>query len=477
MRLTRIGSELAMATISALNETSLSELSPALERGDVSSREIVEQCLAAIQARDAKLHAFVKLDAESALALADAADQQRRQGYARGPLHGLPVVLKDLIEVDGEVTTLGSKHFENRRSPYNSATLERLLAAGMIPLGKVHMTEFAFGGWGTNPLMGTPHNPWDLQNPRAPGGSSSGTGVAVAGGLCPAGIGSDTGGSVRIPSAFNGITGLKVTHGRISLHGTGLLSWTLDTIGPMALSVQDCAWMLQALAAPDHRDPTTWHQPLEDFGRLRASVRGMRIAMVEDAQLPSFMASGVVANWREAAKALESAGATIDVVRLPDWFFSLAQCTGRIIASEAYHLHEAYVHDDKAALGDAVRGRILSAEAFKPSDYAAELRQMQQRRQAFSAWFRDYEALLLPTVASVAPVLPIDEASPLPGYLTRPINYLGLCSLAQPSGLSQAMPTSVQWVGKAFDESSILAIGAAYERVCGHHRLRPKRSV
>ena len=145
-----------MATISALNETSLSELSPALERGDVSSREIVEQCLAAIQARDTKLHAFVKLDAESALALADAADQQRRQGYARGPLHGLPVVLKDLIEVDGEVTTLGSKHFENRRSPYNSATLERLLAAGMIPLGKVHMTEFAFGGWGTNPLMGTP---------------------------------------------------------------------------------------------------------------------------------------------------------------------------------------------------------------------------------------------------------------------------------------------------------------------------------
>lgn len=317
-----------MANISALNETSLSELSPALERGDISSREIVEQCLAAIQARDPKLHAFVKLDAESALALADAADQQRRQGYARGPLHGLPVVLKDLIEVDGEVTTLGSKHFENRRSPHNSATLERLLAAGMIPLGKVHMTEFAFGGWGTNPLMGTPHNPWDLQNHRAPGGSSSGTGVAVAGGLCPAGIGSDTGGSVRIPSAFNGITGLKVTHGRISLHGTGLLSWTLDTIGPMALSVQDCAWMLQALAAPDHRDPTTWHQPLEDFGRLRPSVRGMRIAMVEDAQLPSFMASGVVANWREAAKALESAGATIDVVRLPDWFLALRSAPG-----------------------------------------------------------------------------------------------------------------------------------------------------
>jgi aspartyl-tRNA(Asn)/glutamyl-tRNA(Gln) amidotransferase subunit A len=465
-----------MANMDALNETSLSELSPALARGDICSRDIVEQCLAAIELHDAKLHAFVKLDADSALALADAADAQRRQGCTRGPLHGLPVVLKDLIEVAGEVTTLGSKHFERRRSQHHSATLERLLAAGMIPLGKVHMTEFAFGGWGTNPLMGTPHNPWDLNDHRAPGGSSSGTGVAVAAGFCPAGIGSDTGGSVRIPSAFNGITGLKVTHGRISLHETGLLSWTLDTIGPMALSVQDCAWMLQALAAPDPRDPTTLNQPLEDFGRLRQDVRGMRIAMVEDAQLPSFMASGVVANWRDAAKVLASAGAKIDVVRLPDWFFSLAQCTGRIIASEAYHLHEAYVHDEKAALGEAVRARILSAEAIKAADYAAELRQMQQRRRAFSTWFQDYEALLLPTVASVAPVLPIDESSPLPGYLTRPINYLGLCALAQPSGLSQGMPTSVQWVGKAYDEGTIMAIAATYEHICGHHRMRPKRS-
>ncbi|MEY2718398.1 MAG: hypothetical protein RL539_1430 [Pseudomonadota bacterium] len=469
-------SESAMTNMDALNETSLSELSPALARGDISSRDIVERCLRVIELHEARLHAFVKLDAASALALADAADEQRRQGYARGPLHGLPVVLKDLIEVEGEITTLGSKHFEWRRSKHHSATLERLLAAGMIPLGKVHMTEFAFGGWGTNPLMGTPHNPWDLNNHRAPGGSSSGTAVAVAAGFCPAGIGSDTGGSVRIPSAFNGITGLKVSHGRISLHETGLLSWTLDTIGPMALSVQDCAWMLQVLAAPDPRDPTTLQQPLEDFGCLRENVRGMRIAMVEDSQLPSFMASGVVANWREAAKALESAGAQIDVVRLPDWFFSLAQCTGRIIASEAYHLHAAYVHDEKVALGDAVRSRILSAEAIKAADYAGELRQMQQRRHAFSAWFRNYEALLLPTVACVAPILPIDESSPLPGYLTRPVNYLGLCALAQPSGLSQGMPTSVQWVGKTYDESTILTIGAAYERICGHHKLRPKRS-
>ena len=141
------------------------------------------------------------------------------------------------------------------------------------------MTEFAFGGWGTNPLMGTPHNPWDLAIHRVPGGSSSGTGVAVAAGLVPVGIGSDTGGSVRIPSAFNGLTGLKVTFGRISLHATGLLSWSLDTIGPMARNVHDCALMLDALAGPDARDAATWAQPLEVFTREPRAVKGLRLAM------------------------------------------------------------------------------------------------------------------------------------------------------------------------------------------------------
>jgi len=461
-----------MALPQELARASLRELSAALGRRECCSRNIIEHYLDRIAARDANLHAYVQVDAEHALALADAADAARRAGWPTSPLHGLPIVLKDLLEVEGGKTSLGSRHYLDRRSAETSATVERLLGAGMIPLGKVHMTEFAFGGWGTNPLMGTPRNPWDLRAHRVPGGSSSGTGVAVAGGLAPAGIGSDTGGSVRIPSAFNGITGLKVTWGRISLHATGLLSWTLDTIGPMAHEVQDCAWLLDVLAGPDPRDPATLGQPVESFARIRGSVQGMRIGVVREDQLPDFMEDAVVENWREAVRAIASHGAQITAVELPSWFFSLAAATGRVIAAEAYHLHEAIIQNRSLPLGEAVRERILAAERFKPSDYAGELRLMRQRRSAFLEGIRELDAITLPTVATVAPRLPIDEDSPLPAYLTRPVNYLGLCALAQPSGLADGLPTSVQWVGKPFDEARILALGAAYERTCGHHRLR-----
>lgn len=447
-------------------------MSAALERREVCSRDIVEHYLGRIGSLDGDLHAFVEVDGERALALADAADAARNAGPVASPLHGLPIVLKDLLEVAGGKTTLGSRHFCERRSTASSASVERLCAAGMIPLGKTHLTEFAFGGWGTNPQMGTPRNPWDREAHRVPGGSSSGTGVAVAAGLAPAGIGSDTGGSIRIPSAFNGITGLKVTWGRISLHATGLLSWTLDTLGPMAHEVQDCAWLLDALAGPDPRDPSTLSQPVESFGRIRSTVEGLRIAAVDEDQLPDFMQEGVVSNWREALRAIQSQGARTTVLKMPPWFFSLAAATGRIIAAEAYHLHESIIHDPSLPLGDAVRARILEAERFKPSDYAGELRRMHQRRAEFRDWTREVDIVSLPTVASVAPKLPVDELSPLPAYLTRPVNYLGLCALAQPSGLVGGLPTSVQWVARAFDEARLLALGAAYERACGHQGMR-----
>lgn len=467
-----------------LHRASLRELSAALDRREVCAREIVAYYLARTAVLDPLLHAFVDVDAERACALADAADTLRRNGVVLSPLHGLPIVLKDLLELEGGRTSLGSRHYIDRRSRHTSAAVERLLSAGMIPLGKVHMTEFAFGGWGTNSLMGTPRNPWDGEAYRVPGGSSSGTGVAVAADLAPAGIGSDTGGSVRIPSAFNGITGLKVTWGRISLHATGLLSWTLDTLGPMAHEVQDCAWLLDVLAGPDPRDPATLRQPVESFAQVRSSVHRMRVGIVDEDQLPDFMEEGVVANWRAAVRALEAQGARTTVLKLPAWFFSLASATGRLIAAEAYHQHAALVRDASLPLDEAVRSRILAAERVTSSDYAGELRLMMERRAAMLDELREVDVLSLPTVAAVAPALPIDEDSPLPAYLTRPVNYLGLCALAQPSGLAypggltgpdsfpRRLPTSVQWIAKPFEEATLLAVGAAYERACGHHRMR-----
>jgi aspartyl-tRNA(Asn)/glutamyl-tRNA(Gln) amidotransferase subunit A len=452
----------------------LTQLKDLIDGGKLSSLELTESLLDRIGRADGKLHAFVEVYASEARALARAADQARAARLPRGPLHGLPVVLKDLLDIEGRVSTLGSKHYVKRIATETSATVERLLAAGMVPLGKVHMTEFAFGGWGTNPLMGAPQNPWDLDVHRVPGGSSSGTAVAVAAGLAPIGIGSDTGGSVRIPAAFNGITGLKVTFGRISLHATGLLSWTLDSIGPLGRCVRDCALMLDALAAPDPRDPGTLSQPLEQFSRDPQAVRGLRLALPDSEQLPPFMDPAVTAVWQSAARVFESLGAQIIATRLPSWYFDLAVPTGRIIASEAYSLHRDYVNDESAQLGPAVRNRILAAKQFGPGEYAGDLRMMAQRRGEFSEWFRQYDAILLPTMAIPAIALQqVDEASPIPGYLTRPVNYLGLCALSQPARLVGGLPVGVQIIGKPWAERTVLALGEAFEAATPFHALRP----
>ena len=460
-----------------LTDLTLLEQAELLRRARCSSREIVDAHLARIGALNDKLHAFVNVYAEEARLLADAADRARKARLPLGPLHGLPIALKDLCDIAGRVGTVGSLMWHARVADVTCATVERLLAAGMIPLGKTHMVEFAFGAWGSNALMGTPWNPWDLECHRVPGGSSSGTGVAVAAGLAPAGIGSDTGGSVRVPSAFNGLVGLKVTCGRISLHGTGLLSWTLDSIGPMGRSVDDCSLLLRVLAGADERDPETLTQPALDLpAQLDAGrLHHLRIALPERDQFPPFLHAAVLGAWNDAAKRLEKLGAQIVPVRLPDWFFDLAKQAGTIIGSEAFSLHRKYINDPQQPIGDAVRQRVLNAEKLAPGEYAQTLRDMAQRRRLFGDWFRQFDALLLPTVAVPAPPLAeIDEQGPIPAYLTRPVNYLGQCALAMPAGQHEGLPLGIQIVGKPFAERVVLEIGKAFQEDSGFHRLRPQ---
>jgi aspartyl-tRNA(Asn)/glutamyl-tRNA(Gln) amidotransferase subunit A len=462
-----------------LHDLTLVELSTGLSAKHFSSRDVVDALLGRIAKANGKLHAFTEVYANEARALADAADKARASGFPLGPLHGLPVVYKDLCDIAGRIGTGGSKMFEKRVASETSNTVERLTAAGMVPLGKTHMVEFAFGGWGTNPLMGAPWNPWDLATHRVPGGSSSGTGVAVAAGLAPAGIGSDTGGSVRIPAAFNGLVGLKVTFGRIGLSGTMLLSWTLDSIGPMARCVEDCALMLNALAAPDPRDPTTLGQPVEDFSLAiqPGSIEGMRVAIPDTKQLPAFMHADVIKSWQAAGRTFESLGATVEAVRLPDWYFDLSRPAGTIIASEAYALHRDYIENLGMAIGPGVRMRAQTAKSFLPGAYAEELRTMAERRRAFSDWVKPYDAILLPTMAVPAiPLAEVDETSPIPGYLTRPANYLGLCSLALPSGQSGGLPIGIQIVGKPFAEGDVLKLGKAFQDATDDHRRAPDLS-
>ncbi len=463
-----------------LHELTLTELGAGLAAKRFSSREIVEALLARIAKADGKLHAFTEVYAAEARALADAADTARGSGFPLGPLHGLPIAYKDLCDIAGRIGTGGSKMFAKRVASETSNTVERLTAAGMVPLGKLHMVEFAFGGWGTNPLMGAPWNPWDLKTQRVPGGSSSGTGVAVAARLAPAGIGSDTGGSVRIPSAFNGLVGLKVTFGRIGLSGTMLLSWSLDSIGPMARSVEDCALLLNALAVPDPRDPTTLGQPLEDFSQATntGSIRGMRIALPDPGQMPDFLHPDVAKAWQAAARTFEGLGASVEVVRLPDWYFELSRPAGTIIASEAYSLHRAYTEDMAQPIGPGVRQRAQAAKSLAAGAYPEEMRVLEQRRRAFAEWFHGYDAILMPTVGVPAiPLAEVDEASPIPGYLTRPANYLGLCGLAMPSGFSGGLPLGIQIVGKPFAERDVLRLGKAFQDATDFHRQAPDLSA
>src|SRR5476649_132132 len=464
----------------ALHELTLTELAVELGAKRASSREVVDALLGRIATADGKLHAFTEVYAKEARALADAADTARSSGFPLRPLHGLPIAYKDLCDIAGRVGTGGSQMLAKRVATETSNTVERLTAAGMVPLGKLHMVEFALGGWGTNPLMGAPWNPWDLEIQRVPGGSSSGTGVAVAARLAPAGIGSDTGGSVRIPSAFNGLVGLKVTFGRIGLSGTMLLSWSLDSIGPMARSVEDCALMLNALAAPDPRDPTTLDQPLEDFTAAAqpGSIEGMRMVIPDQGQFPDFMHGDVVAAWQAAAKTFENLGAHVESVRLPDWYYELARPTGTVMTSEAFSLHRDHIEDMSQAIGPSVRGRALAAKSFVPGAYAEELRQMGERRRAFAEWFGPYDAILTPTVGVPAIALSdVDEASPIPNHLTRPANYLGLCSLAMPSGFSEGLPIGVQIIGKPYAEGTVLRLGKAYQDATDFHRQAPDLSA
>src|SRR2546428_649530 len=278
------GSTRPMTTVDPVWAT-VAELSRAFGARTLSPVDAVEALIGRIRRRNPALHAYIAVYEADARLAAEAADKAIRAGHRVGPLHGVPIALKDLVDVEGRVTTGGSKVWAERVSPVTATLAERLIAAGMIVLGKTHTVEFAMGSWGTNTHMGTPRNPWDLKVHRTPGGSSSGSGVAVAAGLAPVAIGTDTGGSVRIPAAWNGIVGLKVTAGRISTYGVLPLSSTLDTPGPLARCVEDAALIFRALNGPDPRDPQTlaWSS-VDPLPALRRGVAGLRLCGMPDAE-------------------------------------------------------------------------------------------------------------------------------------------------------------------------------------------------
>jgi aspartyl-tRNA(Asn)/glutamyl-tRNA(Gln) amidotransferase subunit A len=437
---------------------------PVHELAGKKSTELVERCLSRIEKHGERLHAFVAVYAEDALRAAHAADAAAAAGYRRGPLHGVPIAVKDIVDIEGRVTTGGSKHWEKRVSPRTAKLVRRLLEAGMIVIGKTHSVEFAMGSFGTNQRMGTPWNPWDLGTLRAPGGSSSGTGVAVAAALAPCGIGTDTGGSVRIPAAWCGIVGLKTTIGRVSVEDVLPLAHTLDTPGPMCRDVEDAALLFEALKEP-------W--PDDALKHLRRGVAGLVLGRIPARDREPASAE-VLEAYDESLRVFEKLGARVIDVNLPRKFTELGEMTGRIIGAEGYSYVGHLVDDPKLPLDDDVRPRIQIGRDLSARDYLLLLREREGLKAQWNAACAHVDALLTPGTATPAPrVQDIDQKGSAALY-TRAINLVDWCALALPNGFTPAgLPTSLQVACRGYEEATALRIGWAFEQATPWHRRAP----
>src|SRR6266702_1563895 len=396
-----------------------------------------------------------------------------RQGDSVGPLHGVPIALKDLIEIEGKIVTGGALIWRERRAQRTATLARKLIAQGMIVLGKTHTVEFAYGGWGTNARMGTPWNPWDPNVPRTPGGSSSGSGVAVAAGLAPWAIGTDTGGSVRLPASFCGLTGLKTTIGRVSTYGIPPLSPTLDTPGALARSVEDAALLYRAMQGADPLDPRTLGVPSGDLtDNWKRGIRGMRLARLPDAER-GIVAADVLAAYEESLDVLARLGAEIASIELPLGFADAGALNGRIMSAEAYSILGDVVDDKNLPLDEDVRPRIRAGRDISARDYLSALTEREARKREFAAAFASFDALLTPTTPMIA--LPLDavDQSKTPAHFTRFANLLDLCALAVPNGIANGLPTSLQIIGRGYDVESVLRIGRAYQGATDWHERTP----
>jgi len=433
--------------------------------GTTGPVDMVDAFLERIERLDGRLGAWQAVYAEGARRAATGAEALLGSGHLIGPFHGIPFALKDIVDLEGRVTTAGHAGWRGRVSPTTALIARRLLAAGGILLGKTKTVEVAMGGWGTNQRMGTPHNPWDPAVARTPGGSSSGSGVAVAAGMATAAVGTDTGGSVRLPAAWCGIAGLKVTEGVLPTDGIVPLSHTLDTPGPMVRGAEGALLMFQAMAGVHPVDSERdWRAGTGPFAALSRGVAGLRLGTLSEHERTG-VAPDVLAMYDDAVECLRSLGAVAEPFHTPLTFEQMRDGTGRIIGCEGYHHHGAMYEDAAAPVDTDCRPRILLGQGVSARDYIAALLRRDEDKAAFARALAGIDALLSPTVATAAVPLADVDQSGTPAGFTRVANYLGLCAYSTPMGLTpQGLPGSLQIMARARDESTALRIGAAYER-------------
>jgi aspartyl-tRNA(Asn)/glutamyl-tRNA(Gln) amidotransferase subunit A len=466
-----------------LTELSVAEIGAALRRREASAVEVAEACLAEIRSRDGTVHAFATVVADEALAAARAADRALASG-AGGPLAGVPVAVKDMIAVRGVARTNGSAAFAgDPPAAADAPVVARLRAAGAVVIGTTHLHELAFGPTGVNPALGTPANPWAAG--RVPGGSSSGSGAAVAARLVPVALGSDTGGSVRVPASFCGLAGLKPTYGRVSRAGVTPLAWSLDHVGPMARTVEDVALMLQVIAGHDPSDRGSARVPVPDYvATLGRPLRGLRVGVPRDACGTPIDAE-VASAFEAALAALRGEGAVLSNVALPTLRLA-SPMLGAVILAEARSALGPLIAPRLDRIGIESRVYLELGKVVSAGHYLAAQRLRTRLYEEMLAALRAVDVLATPATPLPAPRigeivvrLGDDEVGAVEAIcrFSGPFNLTGLPALALPCGFTRdGLPIGLQLVGRPFAEGEVLAAGHGYERATEWHRRRPPSS-
>ena len=472
-----LNSSVALAPDELTNLT-LQEAAALVREKKVSPIELTWACLARIEALNPVLNAFITVTADAALAQARQAESEVQRGAWRGPLHGMPIALKDLFDTAGVRTTAASALFKDRIPQNDADVVRRLRDAGAVLLGKLNMHEFAYGSTSASSYFGRVSNPWNLEH--ITGGSSGGSAAAVAAGLCYGALGSDTGGSIREPAAYCGIVGLKPTYGRVSTRGVIPLSWSADHIGPMTRSVADAAVMLQAIAGYDANEVSSFDKPVEDYtAAIDQNISSIRVGVPRD-----LFYAGLDSEIKEAIESalaiLAKLGADVREVAIelsPD---------RTVVRSEAYAYHSENVAKHPELYQPDTLGKIRLGAEISAETYIKARHQVEQLRHGVSKIFVATDVLVTPTTP-----VPPPRASELPTKFedilsldtlllrnTRPFNLLGLPTISIPCGFSKAgLPIGLQLSGAPWGESALLRLAQAYQQATSWHTRRPKVSA
>ena len=455
----------------AVATLSIEKLARLLRERKLSPVELTQAMLARIEKQNPALNAYLTLLPETALEQAREAERAITAGQYRGPLDGIPVSVKDLFYTRGVRTTAGSKLFADFVPDHDATVVERLRRAGAVLLGKTNLHELAYGITSNNPHFGPIRNPW--RRSQIPGGSSGGSGAAVAASLCSASMGSDTGGSIRIPAAYCGVVGLKPTFDRVSLYGVIPLAWSLDTAGPLTRTVWDAAAMLGAIAGPDPREESAATAPVSDYlGQIGQGVRGLVVGVAENYFFDG-LSPDVELAVRAALKTLEELGARLEPVRLPG-ITAATDLALLILLVEAAALHQKHLHSRRQEIGADVRALLAQGECIVATDYVNAQRARRRFMAELEAVFQNVAVLVMPTTSITAPA--IGKTSVLVNgqpqdvrlastRLLRAWNLAGVPVLSMPCGFDHSgLPIGLQIVGRAFDEATVLRVGYAYEQ-------------